>query len=216
MTDVTEMMAQSEGVKAVYLTGEDMKLASSLLYLAYHDDPVFMDVLKHQKSGYDDRLRHLIREELNAFWKGHQPMFGIFSGEHLLAVACVTKPDGELPTARYWHWRLKMMMSSGYFSTKQMIEKENKIQQAISDFHGHYLSFIAVHPQHQQHGLGHYLLRAIDSLVSEDGQSDGVAVYVTDKKHQAFFKQNDFVEKTEISVGTIQGVLMIKAKETRK
>lgn len=31
--------------RAVYLTAEDLRLAASILYNAYHDDPFFVDTL---------------------------------------------------------------------------------------------------------------------------------------------------------------------------
>ena len=40
---MTEMAAEqiNTDIKATYLSAEDLKLAASLLYQSYHDDPVF-------------------------------------------------------------------------------------------------------------------------------------------------------------------------------
>ena len=61
-------------IKAVYLAAEDLKIAASILYLAYYDDPLFVDIFQYDKEGYESRLRSAIREELNAFWAARQPM----------------------------------------------------------------------------------------------------------------------------------------------
>ena len=40
-------------VKATYLAAEDLKLAASLLYQAYHDDPVFLEIFNGEKDDYE-------------------------------------------------------------------------------------------------------------------------------------------------------------------
>jgi len=65
-------------IKAAYLSAEDLRLAASLLYQAYHDDPVFLEIFSSDKSDYEQRLRTSIREELNAFWHAKQPMIGLY------------------------------------------------------------------------------------------------------------------------------------------
>ena len=54
-------------IRAAYLSGEDLKLAASLLYQAYHDDPVFVEIFSSDKNDYEQRLRTAIREELSAY-----------------------------------------------------------------------------------------------------------------------------------------------------
>ena len=82
-----------ENVKAIYLTAEDLKVAASILYNAYFDDPLFVDIFVSQKEGYENRLRSAIREELHAFWIAKQPVVGLFDQERLVAVACLISPD---------------------------------------------------------------------------------------------------------------------------
>ena len=45
MTEVVNDKLDVE-IRAAYLTTEDLKLAASLLYQAYHDDPVFLEIFK--------------------------------------------------------------------------------------------------------------------------------------------------------------------------
>ena len=75
-------------IRAAYLTTEDLKLAASLLYQAYHDDPVFLEIFRGDKEDYEQRLRASIREELGAFWQAKQPMVGLYLGETMVGVAC--------------------------------------------------------------------------------------------------------------------------------
>ncbi|MDU0356091.1 GNAT family N-acetyltransferase [Paraglaciecola aquimarina] len=197
-------------IKAIYLAAEDLKIAASILYLAYHDDPLFIDIFQYEKEGYESRLRSAIREELNAFWLSKQPMIGLFDGSRLLAVACVLSPDTSLGPNRFWHWRLKMLLTAGYLGTKQMVEKETKVREHIPAKHYHMLSLIGVHPDQQDHGLGHVLMGAIDSIMLEDPASEGVAMFVTLPKCLSFFENSHYSLVEELQVGRINGHLMFK------
>ncbi|MDN3652598.1 GNAT family N-acetyltransferase [Thalassotalea ponticola] len=196
-------------VRAAYLSAAELKLAASLIFQAYHDDPVFMAIFDTGSGDYEQKLRGAIREELAAFWQAQQPILGLYSGEALVGVACLHCPDSGFSSERFWHWRLKMMLSAGYVSTKQMIEKENKLIDAVPFKRFHILSFIAIHPLHQHHGFGHYLMAAVNATFADDAESEGVVVYVTTQKYQSFFDECDYQTLTQISVGEVTGPVMV-------
>ena len=196
-------------VRATYLSAEELKLAASLLFQAYHDDPVFLDIFNSNKEGYEQRLRASIREELSAFWQAKQPMVGLYLGESMVGVACLNSPDDSVGSDRFWHWRLKMLLTAGYFSTKQMIEKEQKVIAAVPLKKFHMLSFIAIHPLHQHHGFGHYLMAAVNTVLEEHGDSEGVAVYATSGKFKAFFEDAHYQFVKDLTVGKVSGALMV-------
>ena len=196
-------------IRAAYLSAEELKLAASLLFQSYHDDPVFLDIFNSEKEGYEQRIRASIREELSAFWQAKQPMVGVFLADTLVGVACLNSPDDSVGSERFWHWRLKMLLTAGYFSTKQMIEKEQKVMAAVPLKKFHMLSFIAIHPLHQHHGLGHYLMAAVDTVLKEHGDSEGVAVYATSGKFRAFFEDANYEFIQDVSVGKVSGALMV-------
>lgn len=200
-------------IKAAYLTAEDLRLAASLLYQAYHDDPVFLEIFSSEKSDYEQRLRTSIREELNAFWQAKQPMIGLYLGETMVGVACLNNPEEGVSSERFWHWRLKMLLGAGYFSTKQMIEKEKIVLASVPLKKFHMLSFIAIHPLHQQHGFGHYLMTAVNTILDEHKDSEGVAVYATSKKYKAFFNDVNYQFIDEVEVGNVSGSLMVYYRE---
>lgn len=200
-------------IRATYLSAEELKLAASLLFQAYHDDPVFLDIFKSKKEGYEQRLRASIREELSAFWQAKQPMVGLYLGESMVGVACLNSPDDSVGSERFWHWRLKMLLSAGYFSTKQMIEKEQKVISAVPLKNFHMLSFIAVHPLHQHHGFGHYLMAAVNTVLEEHGNSEGVAVYATSGKFRTFFEDANYEFVKDVTVGKVSGALMVHYRD---
>ncbi len=211
--NVDNLNNREVNIRATYLNTHELKLAASLLYQAYHDDPVFLDIFNSDKGDYEQRLRGAIREELNAFWQARQPMIGLYLGETMVGVACINSPDETLSTERFWHWRLKMLLNAGYFSTKQMMQKEQSVLAAVPLKTFHFLSFIAIHPLHQHHGFGHYLMAAVNTVLDEHSESEGVAVYATSGKFKEFFKNVDYQVVEDVTVGNVCGSVMVHYRE---
>lgn len=205
-----------ERLKAVLLTADELKLAASILYLSYHDDPLFMEIFRSDKADYEQRLRAAIREELNTFWQAKQPVIGLFNAEQLLGVACVIEPDSGIGASRLWHWRLKMLLTAGYVSTKQLLDKEQKIHAAMPAQRYHMLAFIAVSPRHQHLGLGHYLIHAVDSVVEKDNASEGIGVFVTLEKYKAFFADDHYQPVTQLAFNSVSGTLMFRSRQVNE
>jgi ribosomal protein S18 acetylase RimI-like enzyme len=201
-------------LKAQLLTPDELKLAASLLYQSYHDDPVFMDIFQAEKADYEQRLRAAIREELNVFWQEDQPVIGLFVQQQLVGVACVIEPDSKLSGDRFWHWRLKMLLTAGYVSTKQLLDKEQRIHAAMPVQHYHMLAFIAISPQYQHLGLGHYLMHAVDSIVEQSPSSLGIGVFVTLEKNKAFFSADHYQQVTELNFSKVKGTLMFRSRQS--
>ncbi|MFY8272689.1 GNAT family N-acetyltransferase [Pseudoalteromonas sp. SSDWG2] len=197
-----------------YLTPEDLNVAASLIYQAYHDDPLMQELLHKDKDSeqfYEKKLRALIREELHTFWQAKQHIIGLFSEGSLQAIALVFTSDADMQAQRYWHWRLKLKMSAGILTTNQIIEKEQKIRDALKE-KGHYffIAFIAVAPRSQRHGLGHYLLNSLDSLVKEDENATGLAVFISQPAHLEFFASHGFEVFQSIQFSKVSGELLFK------
>ena len=91
-----------------HLSAVDLKVAASILYNAYFDDPLFCKIFKVDEEGYEMRLRSAIREELNTFWEAKQPMLGVYRDGSLVAVTCLLTPNPDFGHGRYCHWRLRM------------------------------------------------------------------------------------------------------------
>ena len=94
-----------------------------------------------------------------------------------------------------------------------MIEKEQKVMAAVPLKKFHMLSFIAIHPLHQHHGFGQYLMAAVDTVLKEHGDSEGVAVYATSGKFRAFFEEANYKFIQDVTVGNVSGALMVHYRE---
>lgn len=198
-----------------YLAAEDISTAASLIYQAYHDDPVLLNMLSYNdenKSVYEKKLRSLIREELSSFWQEKQPLIGLYRNDKLKAVACVFESNSQLQAQRYWHWRLKLMLSADYLQTNQLIDKEQTIRDALKQKGNYYfLAFIAVDPHFHGQGFGRYLLRGLDDLVKCNAESTGMAVFVTRKEHIEFFKTEKFEAFKHLTFNQVEGELLFKS-----
>lgn len=73
------------------------------------------------------------------------------------------------------------------------------------------ISFIGVHPQHQDQGIGHILLAGINEIIHQDPSSVGVAVYVTLEKCLSFFDDGGFKHIKQLQTSGITGRIMYKS-----
>ncbi|MCL1048518.1 GNAT family N-acetyltransferase [Shewanella abyssi] len=198
-----------EACRAVYLTAEDLRIAASILYNAYHDDPFFIDALYHDdKVQYEQKLRGAIREELNELWQQEQGLIGIFVGERLIGVACIATQQVPLGEARYWHWRLKMLVSAGWQSTQAWIKKEHQIIEHLPSNNCGILQFIAISTNEQGKGYGSQLVKTVLSWCDEQPELDGVGVFVSNPANIVLFSNHGFDKLEDLEIGNVTGELM--------
>jgi hypothetical protein len=111
--DESTIEQSHDEIRASFLSANELRLAASLLYQSDDKDPVFLEILDHNKADYELRLRASIREEISAFWQAKQPKVGLYLGDTMVGVVCLNSPDDTLSSERFWHWRLKMLLGAG-------------------------------------------------------------------------------------------------------
>ncbi|GIU52150.1 MULTISPECIES: GNAT family N-acetyltransferase [Shewanella] len=196
--------------KAVYLTAEDLRVAASIIYNAYHDDPFFIEALATtNQASYEQKLRAAIREELTELWQQEQPLIGWFDDERLIGVACVITHQVPLGESRYWHWRLKMVLGTGWNSTQALIKKEHSILESLPSKQYGILQFIALSPIEQSKGNGSKLIQAVLSWCDEQPELDGIGVFVNNAKHAELFTREGFNHLSELAIGSVDGEILI-------
>ncbi|MBB1270556.1 N-acetyltransferase [Shewanella sp. SR44-3] len=202
-------VAPVEQYRAVYLTAEDLRIAASIIYNAYQNDPYFLAILfSGDKTSYEQKLRAAIREELNELWQQEQPLIGWFDGDRLIGVACIVTHQVPVGESRYWHWRFKMLLGTGWKSTQGLMQKETSIiEQLPSDKCG-ILQFIALAPTEQHKGNGGQLIEAVLSWCDEQPKLEGLGVFVANDNHSALFQRHGFINLTAMSIGDVQGELL--------
>lgn len=217
MTDIfSPETSIDQSLKVEVLNAEQLKQAASILYTAYHDDPLFMQIFRATETDYEKRLRSAIREDLAAFWQAGQPILGLLQGEQLLGVACITTPASDLSGDRFWHWRLKMLLTAGLLSTRQMLEKEQKIHAAMPAERYHMLAFLARNPSYHHPAAMRTFLQAIDHWVDEDSGSEGIGVFVTLDKYLPLFQQHEYQQVAKLEFQTVAGTLLFRPRQQHK
>ncbi|QYJ87277.1 GNAT family N-acetyltransferase [Shewanella mesophila] len=207
--NTTAKQTTLDNLKAVYLTAEDLRVAASILYNAYHDDPFFIAALhKGDKAQYEQKLRGAIREELHTLWQEEQALIGLFDDQRLIGLACIVTQQVPLGEARYWHWRLKMLMSTGWHSTQALMKKEASILEHLPSTQCGILQFIALTPIEQHKGLGSRLVQAVMSWCDEQPKLDGIGVYVTQESHVHLFSKLGFAAIEKLTIGSVEGDLL--------
>lgn len=198
-----------EQCRAVYLTAEDLRVAASILYNAYHSDPLFLDSLKTgDQAQYEKKLRGAIREELNELWQQEQALIGLFDGDRLIGVACIATQQVPLGEARYWHWRLKMLLSTGWQSTQALMKKESQIVDNLPSKDCGILQFIAISPSEQGKGYGHLLVQAALSWCDEQPELDGIGLFASRLSDIQLFNQHNFEKRADLMIGNVLGELL--------
>ena len=202
-----------EHYKAVYLTAEDLRVAASIIYNAYYDDPFFLEVFGREDSSvYEQKLRAAIREELNTLWQQDQPLIGLFDGERLIGVACVITQQIPIGQSRYWHWRLKMVLGTGWKSTQGLMEKETCLLSHLPSEKCGILQFIALTPTEQKKGNGAKLVEAVLSWCDEQPHLEGIGVFVNHPKHHKVFSAQGFNSLAAVTIGHVKGEILFYAK----
>ena len=82
-----------------YLAPEDISTAGSLIYQAYHDDPLLQNLLgydQHNMAAYEKKLRSVIREELSAFWQEKLPLIGLYRDDKSVSYTHLTLPTKRI------------------------------------------------------------------------------------------------------------------------
>ncbi len=195
--------------RAVYLTAEDLRVAASLIYNAYYDDPFFAEALgAENKIMYSKKLRSAIREELNSLWQQEQALIGLFDENRMLGVACVMSQEIQVGEDRYWHWRLKMLLGTGWKSTHNIMAKETCIQDHLPNKNCGVIQFIAISPTEQNKGYGRTLVNAVLSWAGENPEMKGVGVFVNQQNHFDLFSNSGFDTLTEIQISNVKGHLL--------
>ncbi|SHI10914.1 GNAT family N-acetyltransferase [Ferrimonas marina] len=187
-----------------YLSADDLRLTASLLLNAYRDDPFFRAVLPSQD--YEQRLRAAIREELQEMWQRQQRFLGLEVEGTLVAVASLLDQHYPLGQSRFWNWRLKMALGTGWSGARQWMAREEDVMDSLGAGPSWLIQFIAVAPAYQRRGYGAQLLAALTRWQREE-QVPALAAMVYQKALVPMFEQQGFQFLANLKVGRVEGDL---------
>ncbi|WP_163937339.1 GNAT family N-acetyltransferase [Paraferrimonas sp. SM1919] len=195
---------------ASFLTPDDHRVAASILFNAYQDDPLFKQILADENpEQYKQKLRAAIREELQSLWQQKQVLIGIFQEHKLVALTAIADEYYCLGDDRQWHWRLKMMIGAGWYSTKELMAKEQLLKDRLKDVDYSLLHFIAVDPHYQGRGIGEQLLKTADHWRRKYAAGQALAVFVPEGGPLSLFLNNGFHSEGQFVIDAVAGELLL-------
>lgn len=105
--------------------------ARSILYHAYRDEPTFQYLFDHRRAGYDQRVRATVRELVDLYFEMDQEAIGVMVGNTLVAVAFIGDPDLRMNLADQFSWRIRMVLTTGFASTRRYMDYHEKIRDML-------------------------------------------------------------------------------------
>lgn len=184
--------------------------AKSILYQAYRHEPTFQYLFDHRKPGYDRRVRATIRELLNLYFELNQEAIGVMADNTLIAVAFIGAPELRLNLAEQLSWRLRMILTAGFASTRRYLDYHEKIRGMLPGEGTHQLPLMGVHPKYQNRGVGRMLLAAVEALCSENPQANGLVLDTGNSRYLPFYESEGFRSLGTIRLGDYEDFVLFR------
>lgn len=185
--------------------------AKAILYQAYRHEPTFQYLFDYQRPGYDQRVRATIRELIAVYFQKSHDVFGVEVDESLVAVAFIGGPEVRLSLGRNINWRLRMMLTAGFSSTRRYVDYHEQIRASLPRRAVHELPLMGVHPRHQNRGFGRFLLAAVERLCAENPQSAAIALDTGNSRYVQFYESMGYRNVGQVKLGDVTEFLLCKA-----
>lgn len=173
--------------------------AISILVHAYRDEPTFQYLFNHRKPGYQQRVRATVRELIDLYFELNQEAIGILAGDTLVAVAFIGEPELRLNLGDQISWRIRMVLTAGFASTRRYIDYHEKIKALLPQPQAHQLPLMGVNPAYQNKGYGRMLLKSVEALCAENSRGSGLVLDTGSSQYLPFYESEGFR-----SIGTVR------------
>lgn len=175
--------------------------AKSILFQAYRHEPTFHYLFDHGRPGYDQRVRATIRELIGLYFELRQDAIGVLLEDTLVAVAFIGGPDLRLNLADQFSWRLRMVLTAGFSSTRRYLDYHEQIKQMLPDARTHQLPLMGVHPKYQNRGFGRLLLEQVEQFCADNPRGTGLILDTGSSRYLQFYESLGFRSLGKIQLG---------------
>ncbi|WP_166263637.1 GNAT family N-acetyltransferase [Marinobacter caseinilyticus] len=194
----------------VRLDGTAISEAKSILFQAYRHEPTFHYLFDHRRPGYDQRVRATIRELINLYFDLKQEAIGIMLDETLIAVAFIGDPDLRLNLTEQLSWRLRMVLTTGFSSTRRYLDYHEQIKALLPQPLAHQLPLMGVHPKYQDRGIGRLLLETVERLCAENPRGSGLVLDTGNSRYLQFYESMGFRSLGRIQLGEYEDYVLFR------
>jgi len=184
--------------------------ARSILYHAYRDEPTFHYLFDHRRAGYDQRVRATVRELVDLYFEMEQEAIGVMVGNSLVAVAFIGDPDLRMNLAGQFSWRIRMVLTAGFASTRRYLDYHEKIRSMLPQPQAHQLPLMGVNPKYQNQGYGRLLLKAVEALCAENPRGSGLVLDTGNYRYLPFYESEGFRSLGKIRLGDFEDHILFR------
>tara|TARA_R110001606_G_scaffold396949_2_gene572177 strand:+ start:643 stop:1305 length:663 start_codon:yes stop_codon:yes gene_type:complete len=184
--------------------------ARSILYDAYRDEPTFQYLFNHRKPGYNQRVRATLRELVDLYVDLGQEAVGVMVNDTLVAVAFIGDPDLRLNLADQFSWRIRMVLTAGFASTRRYLDYHEKIRAMLPQPLAHQLPLMGVNPKYQNRGYGRLLLKAVQRLCADNPRGSGLVLDTGNNRYLPFYESEGFRSLGKIRLGGFEDHILFR------
>ncbi|WP_404362923.1 GNAT family N-acetyltransferase [Marinobacter sp.] len=175
--------------------------AKSILFQSYRHEPTFQYLFDRSRPGYDQRVRATIRELISLYLDLGQDAIGILLKDTLVAVAFIGDPDLRLNLKDQLSWRIRMVLTAGFSSTRRYLDYHEQIKRLLPDSQTHQLPLMGVHPKYQNRGYGRLLLEKVEQFCAENPRGSGLVLDTSNSSYLPFYESEGFRSLGRIQLG---------------
>lgn len=184
--------------------------AKSILFQAYRHEPTFQYLFDHRKPGYEQRIRATLRELITLYFEMNQDAIGVMEEGTLVAVAFIGEPELRLNLASQFSWRLRMILTAGFASTRRYLDYYQKIHAMLPDGGTFYLPLMGVNPKYQNRGFGRLLLSTAERLCEERAGCNGMVLDTGNSRYLPFYESEGFRNLGTIHLGDYEDFVLFR------
>lgn len=184
--------------------------AQSILYHAYRNEPTFQYLFDHRRPGYDQRVRATVRELIDLYFEYNQDAIGVMVDNTLVAVAFVGEPELRMNLAEQFSWRIRMVLTTGFASTRRYLDYHEKIRNMLPQPQAHQLPLMGVDPKYQNRGYGRLLLKTVERLCSENPRGSGLVLDTGNSRYLPFYESEGFRSLGKIRLGDYEDHVLFR------
>lgn len=184
--------------------------AQSILYHAYRNEPTFQYLFDHRRPGYDQRVRATVRELIDLYFEYNQDAIGVMVDNTLVAVAFVGEPELRMNLAEQFSWRIRMVLTTGFASTRRYLDYHEKIRNMLPQPQAHQLPLMGVDPKYQNRGYGRLLLKTVERLCSENPRGSGLVLDTGNSRYLPFYESEGFTSLGKIRLGDYEDHVLFR------
>jgi GNAT superfamily N-acetyltransferase len=184
--------------------------ARSILYHAYRNEPTFQYLFDHRRAGYEARVRATVRELVDLYFSLNQDAVGVMVKDSLVAVAFIGDPDLRMDLAGQFSWRIRMVLTAGFASTRRYLDYHEKIRAMLPKPLAHQLPLMGVNPKYQNSGYGRLLLKTVETLCAENPACTGLVLDTGNSRYLPFYESEGFRSLGKVRLGSFEDHVLFR------